>query len=122
MASFYVHLEKYRLFKKDARNEDNSIPTRIEAIFEACFHLIEACMAEKGLHINKHQLVRKMVTDHEDVLGNNSENVWRAFQELENQIRPGQMYGGKIDGPQLVRALEIMEIIERGCDTVLRNL
>ena len=122
MASLIVHLEKYRLFKKDALNEDISIPTRIEALFEACFHLIEACMAEKGLHINKHQLVRKMVTDHEDVIGENSDTVWRAFQELENQIRPGQIYGGKIDGPQLERAQEIMEIIESGCNTVLRNL
>ena len=122
MASLKVHLEKYKLFKKDALNEDNSIPTRIETIFEACFHLIEACMAKKGLHINKHQRVRSMITNHEDVFGENSESVWRAFQELENQIRPGQVYGGKIDGPQLERARNLMDRIESVCDIVLQNL
>ncbi len=86
MASLSVHSEKYKLFRKDAQNEDNSIPTRIEAIFEACFHLIEVCMAKNGLHINKHQRVRSMVITHGDVFGENSESVWRAFQELENQI------------------------------------
>ena len=121
MASLNVHLEKYKLFRKDAQNEDNSIPTRIEAIFEACFHLIEACMAKEGLHINKHQRVRSMVINHGDVFGENSESVWRAFQELENQIRPGQAYGGKIDGPQLERAQRIMDRIENVCNIVLRN-
>ena len=46
-----IHREKYELFRRDSRNEDNSIPTGIEAIFEACFHLVEACMAKNGLHI-----------------------------------------------------------------------
>jgi len=121
MASLDVHLKKYRLFKKDAENEDISIPTRIQSIFEACFHLIEACMAKEGLHIDKHQRVRSMITTHEEVFGDDSESVWRAFQELENQIRPGQTYGGKIDGPQLERAQEIMEAIESACNTVLQN-
>lgn len=121
MASLNVHLEKYKLFRRDAQNESNSIPTRIEAIFEACFHLIEACMAKNGLHINKHQRVRPMVIGHGDVFKDNSESVWRAFQELENQIRPGQAYGGKIDGPQLERAKGLMNKIESVCNTVLRN-
>lgn len=121
MASLTIHLEKYRLFRKDASNEDNSIPTRIEAIFEACFHLIEACMAKNGLHINKHQRVRSMVISNSDVFGEDCESVWRAFQELENQIRPGQVYGGKIDGPQLERAQRLMKKVETVCNIVLRN-
>jgi uncharacterized protein (UPF0332 family) len=121
MASQSVHVEKYRLFKRDAQNEENSIPTRIEAIFEACFHLIEACMAKERLHINKHSRVRSMVTEHENVFGEDSDKVWRAFQELENQIRPGQAYGGRIDGPQLERAQDIMKEIEDVCNTVLQK-
>jgi len=121
MASQSVHVEKYRLFKRDAQNEENSIPTRIEAIFEACFHLIEACMAKERLHINKHSRVRSMVTEHENVFGEGSDKVWRAFQELENQIRPGQAYGGRIDGPQLERAQDIMKEIEDVCNTVLQK-
>jgi len=121
MASQSVHLEKYRLFKRDAQNEENSIPTRIETIFEACFHLIEACMAKERLHINKHSRVRSMVAEHENVFGEGSDKVWRAFQELENQIRPGQAYGGRIDGPQLERAQDILKEIDDVCNTVLQN-
>lgn len=121
MASQDVHLRKYKLFKRDAENEENSVPTRIETIFEACFHLIETCMAKDGLHVNKHTNVRSMITEHDGVFRENSEAVWRAFQELENQIRPGQAYGGRIDGPQLQRAQEIMRIIEAVCNTVLQN-
>ena len=121
MVSQDVHLQKYMMFKRDAENEQNSIPTRIEAIFEACFHLIEACMAKDGLHINKHTNVRSMITEHDSAFGESSEAVWRAFQELENQIRPGQAYGGRIDGPQLQRAQEIMNKIEDVCNTVLQK-
>jgi hypothetical protein len=121
MTSRDVHLQKYKLFKRDAENEENSVPTRIEATFEACFHLIEACMAKDGLHINKHNQVRSMITEHGDVFGENSEMVWRAFQELENQIRPGQTYGGRINGPQLKRAQDIMERVEGVCNITLQN-
>lgn len=121
MASQDVYLQKYGMFKRDSENEQNSIPTRIETIFEACFHLIEACMAKEGLHINKHSNVRSMINEHESVFGENSELVWRAFQELENQIRPGQAYGGRIDGPQLQRAQDVMKRIESVCNTVLQN-
>jgi len=76
MASQSVHLEKYKLFKHDAQNEENSIPTRIETIFEACFHLIEVCMAKESLHINKHSKVRSMVTGHDNVFGRDSDKVW----------------------------------------------
>jgi hypothetical protein len=121
MTSRDIHLQKYKLFKRDAENEENSIPTRIEAIFEACFHLIETCMAINGLHVNKHSNVRSMITGHDSVFGENSEAVWRAFQELENQIRPGQAYGGRINGPQLQRAQDIMKRIEDVCNTVLQK-
>jgi hypothetical protein len=121
MTSLEIHREKYELFRKDSRNEDNSIPTRIEATFEACFHIIEACMAKNGLHIQRHQKVRPMIIDNENVFEEDSESVWRAFQELENQIRPGQVYGGRINGPQLERAQHLMNSIEKICNTVLRN-
>lgn len=115
MASYEVHKMKYEMFKKDAENEDNSIPTRIEAYFNSSFHLIDAKAAEKGRHINKHQLVRS-VLERSRILGKNTEKVWRAFQELENQIRPGQIYGGLIDGRKLKRAKELFSIIESLCE------
>lgn len=121
MASQNIHLKKYGLFKRDAENEENSIPTRIEIIFEACFQIIEACMAKEKLHVNKHNRVRSMATEHNNVFGAGSDRIWRAFQEIEHQIRPGQAYGGRIDGPQLKRAQDLMEEIERICNTVLQK-
>lgn len=78
-------------------------------------------MAKNGLHINKHGNVRSMITEHNKVFGEDSEEVWRAFQELENQVRPGQAYGGRIDGPQLRRAQGIMKRIDDVCNTVLQK-
>ena len=121
MASQDVHLKKYKLFKHDAENEENSIPTRIETIFEACFQIIEACMAKEKLHINKHNRVRSMVTEHNAVFGTDSDKIWRAFQEIEHHIRPGQAYGGRINGPQLKRAQVLLEEIENICNTVLQK-
>jgi len=121
MASFEIHMKKHELFRRDASNEQNSPPTRVEALFEASFHLIEACAARKGVHINKHQLVRSTLLKHESILGEHTEQVWRAFNELENQIRPGQAYGGKIDGEALERAQQLVERVEKACDKVLRS-
>lgn len=61
MSSSETHLEKYRMFKADANNEGNSIPTRIEAYFHAAFHLIEVHAAISGIHIEKHQKVRTIL-------------------------------------------------------------
>ena len=121
MSSFEIHNKKYRMFLKDAKNEKNSQPTRIEAYFEACFHLIEAVAAKKRLHINKHQLVRKILEENEDVFGGKTEDVWRSFQEIENQIRPGQIYGGAINGEALDNTKRLASVTEVICNTILRK-
>lgn len=122
MASFEIHTKKYEMFKKDGNNPDVSEPTRIEALFEACFHLIEAVAAMNRVHINKHQLLRQILEENEQIFGHDTKDIWESFQELENQIRPGQIYGGKINGEQLKRSQELMEIIEFCCNKVLRKM
>lgn len=104
---------------KDAANEQNSEPTRIEALFEAAFHLIEAVAAKHRIHVNKHKLVRDFLEHNAAIFGENTESVWRAFQEIENQIRPGQAYGGAIDGEALKRAKELVGIIREICERKL---
>lgn len=121
MASLDIHWKKYQLFRKDALNTSNSEPTRIEACFEACFHLIESCAALQRLHINKHQLVRQFLEQNRTILGDATDAVWQSFQELENHIRPGQLYGGKIDGEHLQRALALLSRIEAACLPILRK-
>ncbi len=121
MSSLEIHLQKYNLFKKDAFNEDNSPMTRIEALFEASFHLIESCMALQRKHINKHQMMRTAVEENKELFGDKGEIIWQKFQELENQIRPGQMYGGKINGQRLRAAQNIFELMESLCLSILRK-
>ena len=121
MSAFTTHIEKYKMFKKDAENETVSHPTRIEAYFAASFQLIEACTAKHNLHMNKHQLARPFLEQEEHIFGKLTEKVWRAFQTIENQIRPGQEYGGKINGPALRRAEEKFEEIKEVCREVLSH-
>lgn len=115
MASLDIHLKKYKMFKKDAFNESNSEPTRIEAFFEAAFHLIEATANLSDVHINKHKMVRKMLQENQNIFEEKTETVWRTFQSIETQIRPGQAYGGKINGEKLKEALRAFESIEEIC-------
>jgi len=109
------------MFKKDAENKDNSSMTRIEAYFEACFHLIDACAALLDIHINKHQNVRKITEENDALFGENTQLIWNKFQELENKIRPGQAYGGRINGEQLKKAEGIAKIIFDICTEVIRK-
>ena len=115
MSSPETHFEKYIMFKADAENEINSVPIRIEAYFYSAFHLIEAITAKTGIHIEKHQKVRTTLENNKGLFGNNSESLWRAFHEIENQIRPGQIYGGAINGKKLNRTKELYKLIETMC-------
>jgi hypothetical protein len=115
MARYEVHMEKYEMFNRDAENEATSYPSRIEAYFSSAFHLIEACAARRNVHIHKHQRVRAILEENPGVFGGKTDAVWRSFQKIENQIRPGQIYGGKIDGKALERTRKLFEEIEEIC-------
>ncbi|HDM78481.1 MAG: hypothetical protein JRI35_04900 [Deltaproteobacteria bacterium] len=119
MSNFEKHLEKYEMFKHDATNDSVSIPLRIEAYFYAAFHLIEAVAARHGLHVEKHQRVRSFLVRHSEIMGDETEKVWQAFQEIENQLRPGQVYGGQVNGWKLRRARELFIVIEAVCQGIL---
>jgi len=121
MSSFEIHKKKYELFKKDAGNKENSHMTRIEAYFESCFHLIDACTALFDIHINKHQNVRRIIEENEIIFEKDTHLVWNRFQELENKIRPGQAYGGRINGENLKKAKEIANTIFDICNEVIRK-
>lgn len=108
-------MKKYAMFLRDAENKDNSHPTRIEAYFESVFHLIEAVAARDRIHVNKHQSLRNVLEENDVLFGGETENVWKAFQEIENQIRPGQIYGGSINGKALERAKKLFEEIKVVC-------
>ena len=89
MASVEIHQTKYEIFKHDAENPDVSSPLRIEAYFYASFHRIESVVAAFGIHINRHQHVRRVLEAQPDIFGTETRTIWSAFQELETRIRRG---------------------------------
>jgi len=119
MADISIHKEKYKMFKADAESESNSIPLRIEAYFYSAFHLIEAIAANAGIHVEKHQKVRTILEKNLHIFKDSTEKLWKAFQEIENQIRPGQIYGGAVNGKKLKRTKELFETIEALCGVKL---
>ena len=121
MSSFDIHFEKYEMFKKDAEITGVSDPLKIEAYFYSSFHVIEAVNAKHAVHINKHQHTRRVLEENEQVFGDHTESVWRAFQEIENQIRPGQVYGGSTNGKKLKRARNLFHQIEEICIGLIKQ-
>jgi hypothetical protein len=49
------------------------------------------------------------------IFKDDTEKVWRAFQEIDNQIRPGQIYDAAINGKKLKRTIELFQSIETIC-------
>lgn len=115
MGDFKVHLELYQKFKKDAGNKELFEGTRVEAYFLAAFHLIEACAAQGRVHINKHQKVRNVIEENEFLFGEESEQVWRSFQIIENQLRPKFAYSMSWTKEDVKKIIEHFQIIEKIC-------
>jgi len=93
MGSKENHFKLYEKFKNDAENINNFEGTHVEAYFLSAYHLIESCAAQERVHINKHQHLRSMLTKNEFIFRNNTDDIWRNFQKIENQLRPKFAYG-----------------------------
>ena len=113
MSKFENHKKSFLNFKKDAENEVISKPSRAELYFLSIFHLIECCAAKYRVHINKHQKVRIVLENNPNIFENETENVWRLFQDIENKIRP------YIIGPmEIMDTMDIMFRILNYMDTI----
>lgn len=55
--------------------------------------MIDAIAAKNYQHINKHQLVRKVLENNPQIFEDKSEIIWREFQNIENRLRPKFSYG-----------------------------
>ena len=120
MARKHVHLAAYERFKADASRGEISEGLRVEALFLAAFHLIDACAAQSNVHIGKHQNVRRTLEGNPRILGAETEAAWRAFQNLETRVRPKFVYGGGGTPADLQEAQDLFSKIEGTCRTVLR--
>jgi hypothetical protein len=119
MAQTKTHLQRYETFRADAFREENSAEIRVEALFLASYHLIDACAARLNVHINKHQNVRRELEANDRIFGPRTREVWQAFQELETRVRPKFVYGLSWGPRDLERARALLRAIEERCREVL---
>ncbi|MGQ0796642.1 MAG: hypothetical protein ACT4OI_02065 [Methanobacteriota archaeon] len=113
-------MAQYQDFKKGAELEANPPQLRVEAVFLAVFHLIDACSASHNVHINKHQRVRYEVGRNLTILGDRTEAVWLAFQDIETRLRPKFVYGKSWRPADFKAAFERAARIEEICREVLK--
>ena len=119
MTSNSRHLAIYHDFKKGAELEQNPPQLRVEAIFLAVFHLIDACAALYNVHINKHQMVRHALEKNPIIFKDKTQEVWLTFQDLESRLRPKFVYGGNWKHEDLIMVFEKAAKIEQICMEVL---
>lgn len=115
MATLGRHLAQYRAFKEMADLPEATPPGRVELLFLAAYHLIDACAAKRGQHISKHQNVRRELERNLIILGVRTDRVWRAFNDLQGDARAKFVYGGRWTQRDLMEAIRAFKTIERLC-------
>ena len=115
MGSKENHFKLYKKFKNDAENTNNFEGTRVEAYFLSSYHLIESCAAQERVHINKHQHLRSMLTKNEFIFKDNTDEIWRNFQKIENQLRPKFAYGFSWTKTDMENVKTCYKTIEKIC-------
>lgn len=115
-----THLTQYRDFRKGADLEANPPPLRVEALFLALFHFIDACAAAKNVHIDKHKNVRRELEANPSIFGPQTREIWTAFQDLESRLRPKFVYGRSWQQEDLEAAFSKAARIEEICREILR--
>ena len=115
MGSKENHLKLYEKFKNDAENINNFEGTRVESYFLSAYHLIESCAAKERVHINKHQHLRSMLTKNDFIFKNNTDEEWRNFQKIENQLRPKFAYGLSWTTTDVKNVIICYKTIEKIC-------
>ncbi len=115
MGSKENHFKLYEKFKNDAENTNNFEGTRVEAYFLSAYHLIESCAAHERVHINKHQHLRSILTENDFIFKDNTEDIWRNFQKIENQLRPKFSYGFSWTDEDMKNVEICFKLIEQIC-------
>jgi|SRR3990172_5606901 len=118
MGQLENHQKHARALRADAYRAENSDEIRVEAFFLAAYQLIESAAARHGLHIQKHQNVRHELEANTFIFEENTETVWRDFQELEGRVRPRVVYGSAWTAADVEKARELFESIEKICPAV----
>ncbi len=118
MSSLETHLRKARAFRDSAAKIDEPA-LLVEAWFLSAYPLIEACAAEHGVHIQKHQRVPDEVERNPAILGAHTRTVAEAFRYLDHRARAKFVYGDSGTKADLAKARKSFETIESACREVL---
>jgi len=121
MGSLERHQSQYRSFKAAADLTGTEPQARVELLFLAAYHLIDACAAKKGQHINKHQLVRHELERNPSIFGERTDSVRKAFDELQGTIRIKFVYSGRWKEEDSREAERLFALIESTCREVLSD-
>ncbi len=119
MGTLDRHRAQYRTFKASADLAGLGPEARVELLFVAAYHLIDACAAKEGVHINKHQMVRRELEKDPLIFGDCTREIVEAFRELQGTLRVRFVYGGKWTPADKEHAEEHFTAIERICLEVL---
>lgn len=93
----------------------------VELYFLSIYHLIEACVSKLNIHINKHQKIRQILEGTPQLFGNETEKVWRSFQEIETWLRPKFSYGFSWNEKDFDVLKEIYYRLEKICLENIKN-
>ena len=115
MGTLNNHKDLYLNFKNDAENTSISKQSRVELFFLSIFHLIEACAAKYRTHINKHQMVRKILETTTEIFEKQTEFAWKSFQTIETRLRPKFSYGFSWTDEDFKELRDIYKKIEKIC-------
>ncbi len=115
MTTESAHRSQYEDFTRGAALEANPPQLRVESVFLAVFHLIDACAARKSVHIGKHQNVRRELEANPAIFGERTAEVWSAFQDIESRLRPKFVYGRSWRKEDLDAVFEKAARIEAVC-------
>jgi hypothetical protein len=119
MGTLERHLAQYRAFKNTADLPGAEPQARVELLFLAAYHLIDACASLKKVPINKHQLVGRELDANPELLGEATAEVREAFVFLERTSRVRFVYGGRWGASDLEEALSRFETVESRCLAVI---
>lgn len=119
MTTRAAHLSQYEDFRKGADLEANPAALRVESLFLAVFHLIDACAAARNVHIGNHRNVRRELEANPTIFGPKTRDVWSAFQDIESRLRPKFVYGRSWRPADFEAAFRRADEIESICKEAL---
>ena len=121
MGTLERHQSQYRSFRAAADLAGAEPQARVELLFLAAYHLIDACAARKGQHINKHQLVRHELERNPSIFGERTDSVRKAFDELQGALRVKFVYSGRWKEEDTQEAERLFALIEETCREVIAD-